>query len=206
MRFAFVFALMAMVFLAGCTSQIPSLPPGQNGTSTPGKTCHMESSKVPVTKEECGPVSYTEPVCGLRKLNYSMGQVAKIDLCIADTGCTGAPLGDCQACTKAMTRCVLTIKNEEPQKSGVWKVGANYSLSQTIAFIKDPITKEIRPNESFAFDFNQIYNPGQPINSADCSLFVTEEPYSQDCHDETRTRNECKNVTTTETVQTQVCE
>jgi hypothetical protein len=165
----------------------------------------METSQVPVTTEECGPVSYTEPVCGNRKLNYSMTLSPKVDLCISDSGCTGDQLGDCQGCTKAMTRCVLTIKNLEPQKTGTWIVGANFTLTNA-AFLKDRMTKEIRPNESFAFDYNQIYNPGQPISSAACSVFVVQEPYSEDCHDETRTRNECKNVTHMESVQKEVCQ
>ncbi len=205
MRIILLAGLFAILIIAGCVStpseggQTP--PPSQPG----GKTCRTVTEEVPVVKEECGPVSYTEQVCGIRKLNYSFKLLPKVDLCIGDGSCTGNPLGDCQACSKAMTRCIMEITNLEPQKTGLWSVGANYTLGSA-GFLKDPIIHTIGPNQTAQFDFNQIYTPGQPINSASCSLFVLSEPTIEDCHEETRSRQDCRNVTRTTQVQREVCE
>src|SRR5262249_36889181 len=156
--------------------------------------------------EECGDVSYTVPVCGLRKLNYSVTHQPKVDLCIDDgTSCTGNSLGECPDCHRAMTRCILTITNDEAQQSGLWTVGANFTLPNA-AFLKDPKMVQIDPNQSYAFDFYQIYSVNPPVNSASCSLFIIKEPTVQDCHQETRTRVECGNVTQNLTKITEVCE
>jgi hypothetical protein len=194
--------IFAALLMAGCVSPSTEVPPGKE----PAKPeCRTVTEQVPQTKEECGELAYTEPVCGLRKLNYSITQPPRVDLCIEGPGCVGKPLGDCQACTKAMTRCIMTIKNEEEQKAGTWVVGANYSLNGA-GFIKEPISSTIDPGKSFAFDFNQIYNPGSPISSAKCVLFVISDPWIEDCHEETRTKIDCRNVTTTVTVQREVCQ
>ncbi len=202
---AIVLGIIALLLAAGCI-QVPSGgTPSQQPPPAPTQTCRNVTTVTPVITEQCGNVSYTIPVCTLRKLNYSTSLRAKVDLCISDGPCNGQPLGQCEGCTSAMSRCVMDIKNNEPLQSGTWTVGANYTLG-TAGFIKDPITATIDPNSSFAFDFHQIYNPGSPINSADCLLQVIKEPTIEDCHQETRTRVDCANVTSNSTTTTQVCE
>ncbi|MFH0737319.1 MAG: hypothetical protein V1827_01575 [Candidatus Micrarchaeota archaeon] len=204
MRYALVTLLFAVVFIAGCTttpaSDIvkPPVLPGEEG-------CTTVIEQVPYTELECGDVSYTEEVCVIRKLDYTAKQSPKVDLCISDEGCNGMALGDCQGCTQAMTRCVMEIKNEETIKSGTWSVGAEYSLGN-FGFIKDPITHTIDPGETVAFDFNQIYSPGKPISSASCVLEIESDPMIEDCHQETRSREDCANVTKTRQVEREVCE
>jgi hypothetical protein len=104
-----------------------------------------------------------------------------------------------------MTRCVLIVTNMDPEESGVWSVSANYSVKDA-GFIKEPVSQSIGPNESFAFDFFQIYVPDQPITSATCSLGVSGFPVIDDCHEETTVESVCKNVTTTTQVKKQVCQ
>lgn len=204
MRFILVFGILACLLAAGCVSP-PAGEAPQQQVPEKNKTCRMVSDEVPVTKEECGDVSFTEEVCSLRKLNYSATTLPRVDLCIGDGGCTGKPLGDCAGCSKAMTRCVMRISSLEAQKSGTWVVGANYTLGNS-GFEKDPISKTIGPNETADFDFNQIYTPGYPTNSASCTLAVVSEPTVEACVGHTKVETECKNVTRTESRERQVCE
>jgi len=99
---------------------------------------------------------------------------------------------------------MMVITNND-DRSGTWTVGANYSLGDS-GFIKDPITHTIGPNESATFDFHQIYVPGYPVNSASCELYIMDEPIIDDCHEETRIKRDCTNVTTFVTVEREVCE
>ncbi|MEW6722886.1 MAG: hypothetical protein AB1324_06510 [Candidatus Micrarchaeota archaeon] len=204
MRFILALALISAIVIAGCMGA-PQAPPEQKPPAQPAKTCRNVTEQVPFVEEECGPFSFTENVCGLRNLNYSIERVPKADLCTADGPCAGYPLSECQTCSKAMTRCVLIIKNEETLKSGEWSVGANYSLGNA-GFVKDPITRTIAPGQSAAFDFDQIYTVPKPISSASCEVFVVSEPTIEDCHEETRSRTECTNVTRYNTVTREVCE
>lgn len=203
LRLVFTSLFFAALFLAGCVSPPEGMPFVPAGPEE--KVCRTVSEEVPVVEQQCGDVSYTEQVCDIRELNYTSNMLPPTHLCISDTGCNGMQLGDCQGCAQAMTRCVLQITNTETQKTGTWKVGANYSLG-TSGFIKDPITHTIEPGETASFDFNQIYNPGQPINSASCQLFIISKPKIEECHEETRSREECKDITTTKIVEREVCE
>jgi hypothetical protein len=205
LRFLTIAGIFALLLIAGCVSPPSEVPSNQTTPPAQQSNCHMESQQVPVTKEECGPVQFTEQVCGIRKLNYTATELPKVDLCIADGPCSGNPISTCQICSKAMTRCVLVIKNEEETAAGTWTVAANYTLGSN-GFNKDPISKTIAPGESFAFDFNQFYGVSKPITTASCKLVVTAEPTVNDCHGETRSRSECTNVTTYEEVQKEVCE
>ncbi|MDD5339848.1 MAG: hypothetical protein PHV13_01220 [Candidatus ainarchaeum sp.] len=200
MRSFMLLGIFAMLLFAGCT--MPAVPLITNNQTQ--QTCHMVTEQKPVTTEQCGEVSTTEQVCGIRKLPYDATVLPRIDLCILDGMCVGKPLSDCPACSNAMTRCTLIIENEDPQKSGTWTVGANYTLRNS-GFNKDPITATIKPNETFAFDFQQMYVPGDPVTSAICNIYILSEATVDDCHDETRTKSECRNVTTMSTVQRQVC-
>jgi hypothetical protein len=194
-----------MLVVSGCISP----PAGQQGNPQPNqtanKTCRTVIDEVPDTKEQCGDITFSEPVCNMRNLNYSVTRPPKVDLCISDGVCLGKPLGDCQGCAKAMTRCILQVHNTESQKTGSWTVGANFSIGN-FGFNKDPITRTIGPNQTADFDFNQIYTPDYPINSASCSLAVISEPTIEDCIQVTRTKTECRNVTSTTKIQREVCE
>jgi hypothetical protein len=205
LRNILVFGLFAILLSAGCI-QTPSGSPPSQPPGAPQQSCRNVTTMTPVTQEQCGNVSYTEPVCALRKLNYSITLKPEVNLCIADGTCSGQPLGQCGGCSNAMSRCIMIIKNNEPLYSGNWTVGANYTLGNTgYSFIKDPITASIDPGTSYEFDFNQIYNPGNPINSADCQLFVIKDPSIQDCRQETRVREDCINVTMNVSSVSEVC-
>lgn len=194
-----------MLLSAGCITT-PEKPAATTPTPQPvPQKCRTVMDDVPKTELKCGDVVSTEEVCGLRKLNYTKEELPKIDLCISDGACTGKPLGDCQACVKAMSRCVMVIHNTEEVKSGTWSVAANYTLGNS-GFNKDPITVTIPSNGTGTFDFNQIYNTNYPINSASCKLLIVKEPTTEDCRQESRTHNECKNVTTITQVPRTVCE
>ncbi len=190
-----------MLLLAGCTT--PVLPQGP-AQQPPAQTCKTVIEQKPVTTEQCGDVSTTEQICGVRKLPYKVTRLPRIDLCIIDGNCVGKPLSQCPTCTTAMSRCTLVIENLDSQASGSWTVAANYTLGNA-GFNKDPITATIKPNGTSTFDFQQIYTPGYPTNSAECTISVISEATVNDCRGETRTQRECRNVTTSATVQTQVC-
>jgi hypothetical protein len=51
-----------------------------------------------------------------------------------------------------------------------------------------------------------MYTPGNPISSATCVVYLISAPKVDECHDETRTTQECSNVTRYRAVETQVCE
>lgn len=206
-RIPIVLCLVAVLLAAGCTS-----PPAQTqgGEKTPGgatqQTCTMVSEQVPVTTQECTNISLTEQVCGKKTLQYTQTLRPRVDLCIGDGPCVGMAIGDCPAtCNKIMTRCVLDITNQDPLLSGTWTVGANFTLKNS-AFIKDPVTKTIGPNQSFAFDFFQMYSTMVPMSTADCNLYVIKEAVVDDCHEETHLDRKCENVTSFETRQRQVCQ
>ncbi|MBD3210559.1 hypothetical protein GF318_04225 [Candidatus Micrarchaeota archaeon] len=204
MRIFILMVTVLVMFLAGCNG-VPAAPEMQEGEEDEsGLQCRNVTEEIPVVEEICEEVSYTEEVCGIRKLEYAATELPKVDLCVRDGPCVGEPLKNCPDCDKAMSRCVLVITNED-DKEGTWEVGANYTIG-AFGFNKEPVSHSIKPNESFAFDFNQLYAPGKPINSARCELFIMEEPMIDDCHDETRTVLECRNVTNIETVVTEVCE
>lgn len=205
MRQSILFGIFAMLIIAGCVSPpTEAIPSSPAGPSEPSQECTIVMEERPVIEEECGNVSFTEQICGLRTLEYSTASVPKVDLCIADGACVGEPLGKCLACSKAMTRCMLILTNDD-DKTGTWTVSASYMLG-TSGFTKEPITAAIRPGESYTYDFFQIYVPGQPINSASCELTVTNEAIIDDCHEETRTGIVCRNVTRTVLVETEVCQ
>jgi hypothetical protein len=192
-----------MLMLAGCVSP-PEITP--HGPATGGaKNCTTVITQVPFTTKECNNVSYTEQVCGTRELPFTAVQLTKIDLCTADGPCVGKSLGECGSCSKAMSRCTMVIENKDPQKSGTWTVAVNFTY-KNYGFNKEPVSKEIAPNGSYAFDVYQIYDPGTPLNSADCTMVITAKPSVQDCHDETRVRTDCQNVTAYSNETKNVCQ
>lgn len=192
--------------MAGCIEP-PIIPPLENETPVepPVVTCTTFTEEVPATEEVCENFSYTDEICGKKQLEYSAILLPKTHLCIQDGPCVGQPLASCPTCSKAMSRCILVVTNEDEEYSGTWTVSATFSVDQS-GFIKEPITKTIAPNESFNFDFYQIYVVGSPIQAASCDLPVTSAPIVDDCHQETRIETECTNVTTTKLVEVEVCE
>ncbi len=199
-----IFIIVSVLMLAGCAGTEPSQGSQAQGPGAQ-KTCRMVVDEIPGTVEECTDVSFTESVCGIRKLEYSVANVPKVDLCISNGPCFGRALIECQDCVKAMSRCILRITNDEKQKSGAWSVGANYTLGNA-GFVKDPITHTIAPGATADFDFDQIYTTGYPVKEASCVLFVVSEPTIEECVDETRTRQDCRNVSKIQQVQREVCE
>jgi hypothetical protein len=203
LRYLIVLGLFFVLLAAGCVEP-PVLAPEEEPEEKE-VTCRTVTEDVPTVDVVCEDVEFTEEVCGKRELKYSVTNLPKVDLCVRDGPCVGLPLRNCTGCSKAMTRCVLLVKNEDPEESGSWSVSANYSVKGA-GFIKEPITQVISPNESFAFDFFQIYVPDQPITSATCNLAVSDFPVIDDCHEETTLQQVCKNITSTRQVQKEVCQ
>jgi hypothetical protein len=202
-----VILLLSILLVFGCVSSpidLPILEDEHTPQETP-KVCRNVTDLVPQVVEECGEVSYTEEECGKRKLEYNSSMNPISHLCWIDGDCGGKPLSTCTSCLKAATRCTLKLTNNDEKKSGTWTVGANFTQSNSL-FSRDPVTKTIGPGETGVFDFQHFYDPGKPINSANCVLFVKTEAEVDDCIQITRTRQECTNVTTNVEVQRQVCE
>lgn len=195
-----------MIVAVGCISMTAPQGPATPGTETPNKTCHMATIQTPVTSEQCDDVTFTDQVCGKRKLNYTTSYSPRVDLCVEDGTCVGKPVGECPTpCTKVMSRCIMTIENRDSAKSGTWIVGATFSIKNA-GFIKEPITQYIGPGQKGAFDFYQIYAASGALNTATCNLTIKSEPFIDDCHDEARIRRNCQNITTFKTTQQQVCQ
>jgi hypothetical protein len=191
-----------MVLVAGCT--LPVGTQEQKPADEKNQTCTTVSQLVPSTEEKCSNITYTEPVCQRRKLNYTTNALDQIDLCSSDGACTGKPINECYTCTKALTRCQLVIKNLDGKRQGTWTAGANFTLKSG-GFVKDPVTISIGPNESEIFDFQQIYVPDSLRYPAICKVYVLDVPTVEDCHEETRTRRVCSNVTEYKSVDKKVC-
>ncbi len=204
MKYLILIGMLSILLLAGCTTP-PATQPTKQPVQPAQPQCHNETNQVKQVHEECGPVSYTIQVCGSRKLEYDAVALPLVNICSADGPCAGGLLSNCTFCTNAMTRCMMSIHNLDMQASGDWTVGANYTVTGG-QFIKTPQTLTIAPNQTGVFDFNQFYNPGDPISSASCAIFVMSDPTVDDCHDETRTRNECQNITDIVPVTKVVCQ
>ncbi|NYZ73772.1 hypothetical protein H0O00_01380 [Candidatus Micrarchaeota archaeon] len=206
MRYFILAGIFAILLLAGCVSPPQEvIPEPQPTPPTHEETCRMVDEYVPVVTEECGPVSYTEQVCGERELPFTVVELPSVNLCVADGPCVGHDLGECQTCSKAMTRCVWAIENKDLTATGTWTVAANFTIG-AFGFNKEPISQTIGPNQTATFDFYQIYMVSYPISSAVCHLALVDKAVVDDCHQETRTKTECQNVTTQQLVQKQVCD
>ncbi len=199
-----IFAFGLLAFFSGCVSSpiSPAQQPG--GQQAAGRNCTIITEQVPYVESECRDVEVTRQVCGIRALEYSQSQEPITSLCVMDGNCTGISLSKCQVCTMASTRCGLNITNKDPDRTGIWVVGANFTVTNG-GFIRDPIARSIGPGETGEFDFQQMYNPGAPPNSADCDLYITSAPRVDECHDETRMQTECLNVTRYRASERSVC-
>lgn len=200
MKILLIFALLAF----GCVG-VEQMVPTITEEPIKKQDCKTIFEMEPVTTEECGDVSYTEEVCERRELEYNISLLPISHICsLSDNGCSGKVLATCASCTKAVTRCEMTITNLDPKKSGDWTVGATF-ISGKATFSREPLTKNIDPLESEKFDFQQFYDPGTPINSAECKLFVSDIPIVDDCKGVTKTRRDCTNVTTMIQVSKEIC-
>ncbi len=201
----YILPFFLIILLFGCVSSPKEKLPTNSSPSSKSQHCKTVIDSVPTTTTECGNISVTEKVCGMRKLNYTLLEVPKIDLCVDDSSCSGKPITQCASqCSKVMTRCAILIHNTDLKIPGTWMVTANYTIGN-YGFQKDPISKYILPNQSFAFDFYQIYQPNPSIGSASCTLYVLSDPLIEDCHEETRPKVECSNVTHITDVEREVC-
>ena len=194
-------ALSILILLvAGCVSSPPPQAPSASNVSN----CSNVTAQVPYQISNCTNVSVTSQVCGSRALPFHMVKITPIDLCVSDGTCVGLPLSQCDACSRAMTRCGVMITNDDANESGAWVVGANFTVSGG-GFINNPVSKTLAPNQSYEFDFQQMYTLGTSPSSATCDVFLVSSPTVNDCHDETRMQTECTNVTVYNTTETQVC-
>lgn len=205
LKYPVLLVLISALLITGCISTPPfqqTNPPTQTTTQP---NCTTTIQQIPVITQQCNNVSVTTPVCGMRKLPYTVTDVPKVDLCISDGACDGQPLSKCTAnCTKAMTRCELLITNNDKNESGTWSVIANFTFGNN-GFIKNPINQTIAPNASGLFDFNQLYDLNYPVSSADCSLSIILNATVNDCQQITTMQNQCNNATTYQNVSKQTC-
>ncbi|MFH1520481.1 MAG: hypothetical protein ABID61_02440 [Candidatus Micrarchaeota archaeon] len=188
-----------MLFLSGCALPLETQ---QNKTTT--QTCRIIQTDKPVTTEECVNYTKTSTDCNERQMYYSILSLSKNTLCTADGSCAGKSIENCGKCSTAMTRCIMTINSDEQKESGTITVGANFTLPSG-AFLKEPISKTFNHGTNDTFDFYQIYNPGNPINTADCNLYVIGIPTVNECNDITKIVSDCKPVTRIEKIQTEIC-
>jgi hypothetical protein len=172
----YILLLLSILLVFGCVSTPIGAPPEQESTEETEKTCRTVTENVPKLVEECGEVAYTEEDCGKRELEYNTSMNPISHLCWIDGECGGKALSTCTDCLKAATRCTLLITNNDEKKSGTWVVGANFSLGNSL-FARDPVTKTIEPGETAEFDFQHFYDPGKPINSATCDVFIVDKSF-----------------------------
>jgi len=204
-RYLILFGIFAII-LFGCLGQTSPESSNQESNEPEGQECHFVTTQVPVTEEKCEDVSFTEPICETRALNYTITPLSQTDICISGESCVGQSVYTCFSnCRKVMTRCVLIITNDDKIHSGSWTVGANYTIGN-YGFIKDPIIQVIKPGESSTFDFHQIYTLGVPPTTAQCNVYLVTPAVIEDCYEVTRTTQECVDVTTYVDEQTEVCE
>jgi hypothetical protein len=195
-----------LLLFFGCLDGGVTTPPEQPPEQPSTPVCRMVSITEPYTEVECWNVTYTEQVCERKALEYFQSKTNKVDLCTSDSDCVGKELVNCpNTCAKAMKRCRMNITNLNTKKSGTWTVGATFSRD-SIGFEKEPISKKIEPEQTFTFDFTQLYDLGQGGSSLECELLVLDTPVVEFCHDEARTFEECEEVTRYKTIEREVCE
>lgn len=211
-RYIIGLSAIMLILIAGCI-QTPSGMPGQDGstgdTNGDGKVeCRTVYVEEPYVEEVCAEVTYSEPECVEKELNYTAGPITKTNLCVADGECTGKDIfgeGCLYQCSGAMQRCRMNITNEDPKLAGIWVVGATYSYGGA-SFVKNPQSVEIEPGETHSFDFEQMYQLGSPPALASCSLYVVHPVVVKDCIEVQKTKIDCENVTKTRIVQEEVCD
>ena len=199
-----MFGIIAFLIFAGCVAPPPTLPPVGLPSPVVQKNCTTIEKDVPVPKYDCTNYTVTTNVCDERPMNYSILQLSKITICSTDGACSGMPISNCDECSTALTRCALTIKSNEDSFVGAMTVSANFTLPSG-AFGHPSQVKTLDPGDNATFNFNQFYNPGHPITSADCNIYVVGKPTVQDCKTLTRIESDCKQKTVIEKVPVEIC-
>lgn len=203
-----ILGLSIFIMLFGCVqggaqSQPQPLVTTPEQPVLPG--CHVVTMSEPYTETMCWNVTYTQEVCDREALEYTVSRVRTIDLCTGDGACTGKPVADCPyTCNNAMKRCQMDITNLNTEKSGMWVVGANFTIPN-MGFEKEPQRLLISPGQTVTFDFTQLYTLGLKGTSVECSLYVMDAPVADFCHQESMTETECDEVTVYRTIEKEVC-
>ncbi|MFH1784812.1 MAG: hypothetical protein ABH842_00115 [Candidatus Micrarchaeota archaeon] len=195
----FVFGILVIFLFFGCI--IPS--DEQPLEIQPQPVCKTVIKQHTFTRVDCQNISTTSNICSERPMNYSILSITKSNLCTAGN-CAGLPLYDCMDCGAAMTRCIMTVKNNEATQSGVIEMGAEFTFPSG-AFIKNPVSKTLKAGENTTFDFYQSYSLSTQFSTPECTLSVVEEPLIEECVDITTYDSICNPVTVTEPVETIVC-
>lgn len=204
MRNLIILGILALL-VVGCVSVPGTSPPATSPTTQPATSCTNVSEEVPIITQNCQNVSDTQHVCVNRQLEYSSNILPNVNLCVDGGACTDEPIQNCPSpCEKIMTSCKMVIKNKEPLQPGSWTVDANFTLNNA-GFDKGPMSQTIAANSSAEFDFYEIYAAGSPVSTATCSIAVSSVPTIEDCHDVTTMKTLCTNVSSTQTVEKQVC-
>ncbi len=198
MKLIFILCLVFVMILGfGCVNQSQS--------STDKKLdCTIVTKSVPEQKVQCGNFSYTEQVCENLAIPYQLSPTEKSDLCTDSGNCFGENFSRCSPCQSATTRCSVVVTNTDPLYSGEFIIGASFE-SNGLNVSREPLRKRIQFNSSEKFDFYYSYGSKSLNRAASCNLFVISSPTTFGCHQETRTREECKNITETKLVQSEVC-
>lgn len=209
-KYLVIIGMMMLILIAGCTTQNPDTNNGgttQNPiTNPPSSECRTVPTEQPYVEEECTDITYTEEECQMKELNYTAGNMKVTDLCIEDGACVGKSVYTClYDCQRSMKRCEMNITNNDETYAGTWVVGATYAYAAA-AFVKNPQTVTIDPKETYTFDFEQMYDIGQPPTIAVCSLTVLYPAIVRECVQVEKTRTDCMNVTKARIVQQEVCD
>jgi hypothetical protein len=204
--------ILATGILFGCIApftETGQVPPGANLTGpniTPG--CKTVVTQEPYNKTQCQNVSKMDEVCVNRELNYTLSPTVKTDICVSSDLCVNPyPGGGCATyyCSKGQTRCRANLTNLDPQKSGTWSVGANFTMGGSV-FGKDPVVETLLPGSTVPIDFQMLYNMDVNQVRPSCVVFVKSSPIIQDCNFITRITEDCQNVTEYKNVEKQVCQ
>ncbi len=201
--------LSFFILLIGCVSpELEEQPTEEPEESQQPNTpeCKMVTITEPYVETVCWNVTYTEEVCKIKSLKFLASSVEETHLCTKDGNCVGKPLSDCfHVCEGAMKRCKMNITNLDERYSGVWVVGANFSIDGS-GFIKEPQRLEIPAGKTKTFDFTQLYALNTGGNSMKCSLYLLETPKVEDCKLVGREATECEEVTKHRKVEKEICE
>ncbi len=190
--------LLLILFIGfGCVST--TNPPNDSKPD-----CTLVTKSVPEEKLQCGNFSYTSEVCENLAIPYEISQINKSDLCTDSGDCFGEQFSLCRPCQSATTRCSVVIKNTDPLYSGEFVVGATFQ-SSGLNVTRDPLRKIVPFNSSAQFDFYYSYGSKSLNRAAACQIDVISSPTVYGCHQETRTKEECNNVTEMKLIQSEVC-
>lgn len=193
-----IIAVFVLILFFGCTSVQE-----QQDNTTNQPICKSIIKQQTVTRMDCQNISKTSTICDERLMNYSTLSLTKSNICTAGA-CAGYALYDCMDCSAAMTRCILTVKSGESVVTGTIEMEAEFTFPSG-SFIKNPVSKTIKPGQNATFDFYQSYSLSTQFSTPECDIYLTEDPLVEECTDVTTYESICTPVTVTEPVETIVC-